>query len=332
MKNRLHPLIVAELGASHHGSFDVAKQLIIEAAQAGADAIKLQTWTAGTMCVDPHYIIEHGAWEGCLLTELYEQAYLPWEWHEELFDLARQYNMIPFSTAFDIPSVDFLETLGVDRHKVASFELTDIPLIEYMASKGKPMILSTGMATRDKITRAVAATSCTRPNTITLLKCTSAYPAMPSDADLLAMPNAWDINCSYGLSDHSKGFGVAVAATTLGACYIEKHITLSRDNGGLDDGFALEPDEFKTMATACREAADAVYSDHDRPPPSESIELRRSLYVITNAKMGDTISLDNVGTARPAKGMEPRLLNTLLGKKFSCDVERGMPLEYDLIA
>jgi pseudaminic acid synthase len=327
------PFIVAEMSANHLGHISRAHLLIEAAADAGADAIKLQTWVPGTMCVSD-YKLESGPWKGALLKNLYKMAHTPWEWHAPLFEHARERGLIPFSAAFDMASVDFLETLGVDRHKVASFELVDLPLIRYMASKGKPMILSTGMATEDELWAAIGA--CRDPATLTLLKCTSAYPADASDANLATFHGQddgvrfWD-GMRWGLSDHTLGIGVAVAAVALGATYIEKHLTLSRADGGPDAGFSAEPHEFKQMVEECRRAAQAIGVPSYGPGPGESTDLRRSLWVIKDVRAGEMLSLNiNVATARPALGLPPS--TNLAGNRASRDLKAGTPLTQECIA
>lgn len=290
------PFIVAEMSANHLGSLERAHAIVDAAADAGADAVKLQTWSPGTMCVSD-YRLDHGPWAGRLLRELYEEAFTPWEWHRPLFAHARARGMVGFSAAFDRDAVDFLETLGVDRHKVASFELVDLPLIRYMASKGKPMILSTGMAALKEVIAATDA--CQKAGVVpTLLRCTSAYPAEPSDAHLAPLSGPW------GLSDHTMGIGVACAAAALGAVMIEKHLTLSRADGGPDAGFSTEPAEFKQLVVECRRAAAARGEVRYGPGPNESTELRRSLWVRKDIAAGEPLRLgDNVCTARPALGL-----------------------------
>lgn len=316
----ISPFIVAEMSANHLGSLQRALDIVQAAADAGADAIKVQTWTPGTMCISD-YLLTHGPWAGRRLRDLYAEAFLPWEWHKPIFDAARAAGLVPFSAAFDCGAVDFLETLGVDRHKVASFELTDLPLIRYMASKGKPMILSTGMSTRDE---AIAAWRIC-PD-VTMLLCTSAYPADASDANL-ANCSGWE---RWGLSDHSMGIGVAVGATALGACMIEKHLTLNRADGGLDAGFSMEPAEFKQLVTECRRAAAAVGSVRDDPSPNESTELRRSLWVARDISEGEPLRLgDNVVTARPALGLPPS--TPLTGRRARVDLKVGTPLTQEVI-
>lgn len=324
------PFIVAELSANHLGNFRRAMALVDAAAEAGADGLKLQTWKPGTMCISD-YTLDHGPWKGRKLRSLYEEAHTPWEWHRPLFDRARKLGMIPFSAAFDRESVDFLETLEVDRHKVASFELTDTPLIEYAAGKRKPMILSSGMATRDE--RFDALDACFRGNAacdVTVLHCTSAYPAAAEDANLATMVAAR--GAKRGLSDHTLGIGVAVGAAALGAVMIEKHLTLSRLDGGPDAGFSMEPHEFKQMVVECRRAAAAIGEVKFGPGPNESTELRRSLWVTQDVKAGDVVAFGrNTGTARPALGLAPGAWISYEGAVFQRDVARGTPFLPELV-
>jgi pseudaminic acid synthase len=321
------PFIIAEMSCNHLGSLDRAIKIVQAAAWAGADAIKLQTWSPGTMCVDKSYALPKGPWAGRNLSELYEEAWTPWEWHPIIFEWARKLGMVPFSAAFDRESVDFLEGLGVDRHKVASFELTDLPLIRYMASKGKPMILSTGMATKEEIDSACDAVwDGLTPATITILKCTSAYPADVSDANLKTMGGFF----RWGLSDHTPGIGVAVAATALGATMIEKHLTLSRADGGPDAGFSMEPHEFKQMVTECRRAAAAIGTVKYGPGPNEDTSLRRSLWITQPTKKGDRLVLGvNVATARPALGLPPS--TDLTYALAARDMEPGTALTQEML-
>lgn len=328
------PFIVAEMSANHLGSLRRAHQIVAAAAAAGADAIKFQTWKRDTLCIS-EYVVEQGQWKGQALGGLYRRAWTPWAWHKDLFDHAREVGLVPFSAAFDRESVDFLETLDVDRHKVASFELTDLPLIRYMASKGKPMILSTGMATLPEIAAAMIAVETTPGHAnvggfgdITLLKCTSAYPADASDANLSTMQ---DLRGRYfGLSDHTLGIGVAIAAVALGASMIEKHLTLRRFDGGPDASFSLEPWEFEQLVTECRRAAAAIGEVKYGPGPSESTALRRSLWVARDISEGETLRLgDNVVSARPALGIHPD--SPIDGCQARRDLRAGTPLTQDQV-
>lgn len=314
------PFIVAEMSANHLGDFGRALAIVEAAAAAGADAIKLQTWTPGSMCISD-YRLDHGPWKGRLLRELYAEAWTPWEWHKPLFDRARKLGLVPFSAAFDRDAVSFLERLGVDRHKVASFELTDLPLIRYMASKGKPLILSTGMASEREINDAWRASAEARGRT--WLLCTSAYPADASDANLATLHNpCWG---AKGISDHTTGSAVAVAATAMGAVMIEKHLTLSRADGGPDSGFSMEPHEFKQMVQDCRRARAAIGQLQYGCGPNETTHLRRSLWVDKDVAAGELLLLhDNVCTARPALGLAPA--TDLTNRRASRDLRAGEPL------
>ena len=321
------PVIVAEMSANHLGSLARALEIVDAAADAGADCIKVQTWTPGRMCIDPHYKLHHGPWAGRRLADLYEQAFLPWEWHKPIFERARKRGLIPFSAAFDVAAVDFLETLGVDRHKVASFELTDLPLIRYMASKGKPMILSTGMATAEEI----AAACFEATPQVTLLKCTSAYPAPLGGMNLDVIAGWRLIGYAAGLSDHTLGHEAAVVATALGATMIEKHLTLSRSDGGPDAGFSSEPHEFKAMVTAVRNASLALGEVRYGPQPGEDTSLRRSLWVMRDIEEGESLRLgDNVVTARPALGVPPA--TPLEGRRAARFLRARTPLQAEYLA
>lgn len=321
------PFIVAEMSANHLGSLVRALKIVDAAADAGADLFKVQCWTRDTMCIDRTYTLTSGPWKGRKLFDLYREAHTPWEWLPAIFQRARDLGLIPFSAAFDRESVDFLESLGVDRHKVASFELVDLPLIRYMASKGKPMILSTGMATEDEVDSACDATDGIPARDVLLLKCTSAYPADASDANL-ATRRDWS---RWGLSDHTPGIGVACAAAALGASMIEKHLTLSRADGGPDAGFSLEPREFKQLVTECRRAAASIGKVKYGPTAGESTELRRSLWVKHPIQQGEPLELGrNVCTARPAKGLP--CSTDLAGKRARWDLAAGVPLAAEMLA
>lgn len=312
------PFIVAELSANHNGSFERAMKLVEAAAKAGADAIKLQTWLPDSMCLDHGYVLERGQWKGRRMVDLYREAFTPWDWHKPLFKRANELGMVAFSSPFDRESVDFLETLDCQIYKIASFELVDLPLIRYVASKGKPIIMSIGMASQQEASDAVhAACSCD----LTLLKCTSQYPADASEANLSTM---YDMNmrfrCDVGLSDHSHGIGVAVAASALGAAVIEKHLTLSRADGGLDASFSMEPHEFAQMVTECRRAVKAI---GQVKYGGELTELRRSLFYARELPSGHILEERDFRTARPATGLKPSQLPRLIGKRLAKAVEYG---------
>jgi pseudaminic acid synthase len=333
MSSPRSPFIVAEMSANHLGSLDKALRIVEAAKWAGADAIKVQTWSPGRMCVDRNYTLDHGPWAGRRLVELYEEAFLPWDWHRVIFAHARKQGLVPFSAAFDWEAVNFLEELGVDRHKVASFELTDLPLIRFMASKGKPMILSTGMATGWEVSDAVAAATVKPGNWshVTLVKCTSAYPAGLEDANLLLLTEWRKHAVSTGLSDHTLGHEAAVVATALGATYIEKHLTLSRNLGGPDAGFSMEPAEFRDMVQAVRRAALTLGEVKYGPTGSEDPGLRRSLWVLRDIAAGEFLRFgENVVTARPALGLPPD--TPLTGKAAARDLAAGSPLRLEDIA
>lgn len=319
------PFIVAELSCNHLGDLKRALRLVDAAAAAGADAVKVQVWSPDSMVLD-RTLPAPKPWTGTLF-DLYREAWTPWDWLPELFERARGHGFVPFGAAFDVESVDYLETMGVDRHKVASFELTDLPLIRYMASKGKPMILSTGMAEIEEIAAAVEE-AC---SPLTLLKCTSAYPAHASDANLAAMISLSNWTNLIGISDHSLGIGVAVASSALGATYIEKHLTLSRSDGGPDAAFSMEPAEFAQMVNECRRAAAAIGEVKYGPGPHESTAMRRSLWVCADISPGEPLILGrNVRTARPALGLPPSF--DLSNKLASQALRANTPLTAECIA
>lgn len=324
------PFIVAEMSANHNGSLNRALEIVEAAADAGADAIKVQTWSSGTMCIDRNHVIERGAWAGRKLVDLYEQAWLPWEWHHTIFRHARLRGLVPFSAAFDRQAVDFLEELRVDRHKVASFELTDLPLIRYMASKGKPMILSTGMASTDEVTDAMLATE---ECPVTLLKCTSAYPAPAESMNLDVLWGWRHAGFGSGLSDHTHGHEAAMLATALGATMIEKHLTLSRADGGLDAAFSLEPEEFKDMVQAVKRAAAMMGEARYGPTEGEEVGLRRSLWVAKDTCTGGFLVLgDNLVTARPGLGLPPAVADQGKVLRARRPLFAGQPLRQEDVA
>ena len=325
--------IIAEMSANHNQDFDEAVKIVKAAKECGADAIKLQTYTADTITIDSTedcFRIKGGTlWDGVTLYELYKQAYAPWDWQPELKKIADEIGLILFSTPFDNTAVDFLEEMDVPAHKVASFELVDISLIEYIASKGKPMIMSTGMATRSEISDAVDAARGAGCKDLALLKCTSAYPASPTEMNLRTIPDlASSFGVVAGLSDHTLGNESALASVALGASIIEKHFTLSRSKKGPDSAFSIEPGEFKAMVDAVRtvEAAlgDVIYEPTEGEAKSRI--FRRSLFVVRDMKAGETFTLENVRSIRPGYGMAPKHLPEVLGKRASRDIKRGTPL------
>lgn len=326
------PFIVAELSANHLGSLNRALAIADAAADAGADALKLQTWSPDTMCIDSSFILSSGPWKGLRLFDLYRDAWLPWEWHKPIFERCAERGIECFSAPFDRASVDFLETLGVQRFKIASFELVDLDLISYVASKGKPMILSTGMASVLEI--AAARNAAGAAPWVTLLKCTSAYPAGASDANLASIHygNNHSIRGDYGLSDHTLGIGVAVAAAALGATMIEKHLTLSRADGGPDAGFSMEPAEFAQLVTECRRAAASIGTVQYGCGPSETTELRRSLWFKRDVAAGHMVTEDDICTARPALGLDPIRKQSVVGAKLGRSVKAGTPVTWESLS
>ena len=331
--------IVAELSANHNQNFDHAGRIIHSAKDAGADAVKLQTYTADTITIssDKEYFRIKGGtlWDGRNLHELYRQAFTPWEWQPKLKKIADDLGLQLFSSAFDDSAVDFLEQMKVPAHKVASFELVDIGLIQKMARTGKPLIMSTGMASAEEIAEAVTAARAAGASQIALLKCTSAYPATPEEANLATIPElARRFECPAGLSDHTMGIAVPVAAVALGACIIEKHLCLRRADGGPDGAFSLEPEEFKAMVDAVRTAEKALGSPQFAPGERESnsLRFRRSLFVVEDVKQGELFTQKNVRSIRPFDGLHPRHLNEVLGRRAASDIERGTPLSWNLVA
>jgi pseudaminic acid synthase len=329
--------IVAELSANHNHDIETAKKTIYAAGQAGADAVKLQTYTADTLTIDSakdYFKIKGGLWNGKSLYELYQEAHTPWEWHGELFDYAHSLGLEIFSTPFDRTSVDFLEKLEVPIYKIASFEIQDIPLIEYVALKGKPMIMSTGIATLEDVELALSTCRKAGNDQITLLKCTSAYPAPLEEANLLTIPDMREkFGIEVGLSDHTIGSSSAIAAVALGANIVEKHFILDRKQGGPDSSFSIEPAEFKEMVQSIREVEQALgtVSYELSEKVKQNKIFARSLFVVKDVKAGDTISQKNVRSIRPGYGLHPKYYTTIMGKQFIKDVEMGTPLDWIMI-
>ena len=337
---RNHPTyLVAEMSANHLQDFDRAAEIVHAAHEAGADAVKLQTYTADTLTIDsdrkPFIIGSSSPWEGRRLHELYQEAATPWEWQPKLKEIAEGLGLDLFSTPFDATAVDFLEEMGVPAYKIASFEIVDLDLIRRVAETGKPLILSTGMATIEEIEEAVSAARQTGNDQLVILKCTSAYPAPPEEMHLLAIPElerAFQV--PVGLSDHTLGIAVPVAAVVLGARLIEKHLTLSRDDPGPDSSFSLEPHEFRQMAEAVRAAERALGRAEFGAGELESSSraFRRSLFVVQDVAAGEAFTADNVRSIRPADGLAPKHLTAVLGRRAARKVSRGTPLSWDLIA
>lgn len=329
--------VIAEMSCNHHGRYDEAERIVRAAKDAGADAIKLQTYTPDTMTLDseqPHFTIQDTIWKGRKLYELYREAMTPWEWHAPLKKLADSLGLDLFSSPFDATAVDFLEDLGVPVYKVASFENGDIPLLKKIAATGKPVIMSTGMATLDEIREGVDALAKNGGGPLALLKCASAYPAPPEAMNIRAIPAlAREFGLPVGLSDHTLGHAAAVAAIGLGACIFEKHLTISRAAGGPDAAFSMEPAEFKAMVDAIRSAERALGGGEVGPAPHEvpSRAFRRSLFVVKDVKAGEALSAENVRCIRPGHGLHPRHLDEVLGRKAARPIARGTPLDWDLL-
>ncbi len=330
--------IIAELSANHGHDINIAKETIKAAKEVGADAIKLQTYTADTLtinCDNDYFKLNNNTiWDGITLYALYEQAYTPWEWQKELKEYAESLGLICFSSPFDKSAVDFLEKLEVPAYKVASFEITDIPLIEYMASKGKPILISTGMATLADIEEAVNVCRKVGNNQIILLKCTSSYPAKIEEANLKTIQNLKDtFGVEVGLSDHTLGITVPVVSIALGAKVIEKHFILDKNIGGPDASFSLDRNEFKQMVDAVREAEKAIgIVDYDLSEKKEQNKIfARSLFIVKDIKKGEMFSEENIRSIRPGYGLHPRYYGQVIGVKAVCDCKKGTPLEWNLM-
>lgn len=328
--------IIAEMSANHAGDIEVAKRIIRAAKESGADCVKLQTYTADTLTIDcdnPYFQIGDGTWQGENLYQLYQKAYTPWEWQKELKEEADRIGIHIFSTPFDNSSVDFLESIGMEFYKVASFEIVDIPLIRYIASKGKPIILSTGMASLGEIEEAVTAIREEGNSQIALLKCSSAYPAISDEMNLKTLVNMAEVfQVPTGLSDHSMGSIGAVTAVALGAKIIEKHFCISREIDNPDASFSMEPEEFKKMVEEIRSAEKAIGQVKYGITSQEkkNVKFRRSLFVVEDIKEGECLTKDNVRSIRPGYGLPPKHYKDVLGKKAIKNIKRGTPLSYDL--
>lgn len=329
--------IIAELSANHKGNIKTAIETIKAAKRAGANCIKLQTYRADTMTIDSEkddFLIKETIWDGKNLYELYQEAYTPWEWHEELFKVAKEEGLVCFSSPFDKTAVDFLERLNVPAYKIASFEITDIPLIEYVASKGKPIIISTGIANIEDIELAIEACKRNGNSNIALLKCTSSYPAPIKEANLSMIKDlAERFNVISGLSDHTMGSTVPIVATALGAKIIEKHFIIDRSIGGPDASFSMNEQEFTEMVKAIREAENAIgkvdYKLTEKQKKGR--DFSRSLYVVEEIKKGEIITDKNVRSIRPGFGLHPKFLPELLGKKFNQNIQKGTRMSLDYI-
>lgn len=330
--------IIAEISANHNQDFNQAAELIRAAKGCGADAVKLQTYTPDTLtinCSRPEFRAGGGTlWDGKVLYDLYTEAYMPWEWQPKLKVAAEELGLDFFSTPYDASSLDFLEEMGVPVHKLASFELVDLPLIEKMAATGKPLIISTGMATLSEIEEAVQTARRAGAEQMVLLKCNSAYPAPYEEMNLKTIPHLAEVfGVPVGLSDHTLGIAAPVAAVALGACVVEKHFTMSRSVPGPDSAFSLEPHEFREMVEAVRAAEKALGRVHYgvNEKESRSRVFRRSLFVVEDMKAGEEFTDKNVRSIRPGYGLHTRHLKEVLGRRASCDIERGTPLGWELI-
>jgi len=333
------PFIIAEMSGNHNQSLERALHLVELAAEAGVDAVKLQTYTADTITLDVHtneFFIsnEKDLWKGQSLYQLYKQAYTPWEWHKEIFDKCKELGLLAFSSPFDESAVDFLESLDVPAYKIASFENVDIPLIKKVAKTGKPIIISTGMASAAELDEAVRAVRNEGNNQLILLKCTSTYPASPENSNLATIPHMKTLfNTEIGLSDHTMGIGVSVAAVTLGATVIEKHFTTSRAEGGVDSVFSMEPLELKQLVEETKRAWQSIGQIQYGPTEAEkpSVNNRRSLYVGEDMKAGDVFTEQNLRNVRPGLGLETKYYDLILGKKIKSDAAKGTALSWELL-
>ena len=339
MSKALSPMFIAEISANHLGNFERAQKLVLAAIKAGATAVKFQTYTAATMTLDleiPEFRVsdDHPLWGGEKLFTLFEEAHTPWEWHAALFEVCKKHKVIPFSSPFDATAVDFLEDLNAPMYKIASMETGDIPLIRKVAETGKPLIISTGATEWEEIEDVVATVHNAGNKDLTLLVCTSSYPSDPVDAHLNRMVTLRNyFGVKVGLSDHTLGIGVSIAAIALGATAIEKHLTLRRTDGGPDGAFSMEPEEFamlvKEGASASQSLGNAAWSMQDSE--KESRRWRRSLYVVKDVIAGDAVTLENVRAIRPGGGCPPKLLDAMLGKKFKSSQSVGTPMRLELI-
>lgn len=334
------PFIIAEMSGNHNQSLERALEIVDAAAKTGAHALKLQTYTPDTMTLDLderefHINDPNSLWSGTSLYKLYDEAYTPWEWHKPIFDHARKLGLIPFSTPFDESAVDFLETLEVPAYKIASFENTDLPLIRRAAATGKPLIISTGMATVAELDETVRAAHEAGCNDIILLKCTSTYPANAANANILTIPHLRKLfDCEVGLSDHTLGIGVSVASVALGATVIEKHFTLNRADGGVDSAFSMEPQEMQALVIETERAWQALgkVSYGTTVAEQASLKFRRSLYVCKDTAADEAFTTENVRAIRPGMGLAPKHLDTVLGRKAKVALAKGTALTWDLLS
>ena len=331
------PYVVAEISANHNGSLERALQLLETAVECGADAVKLQTYRPDTITINSNaeeFQIHKGLWAGKNLYELYEWAQMPWEWHEPLFARGRELGITVFSSPFDYSAVDFLEKLNAPAYKIASFEIVDLPLIRYVVATGKPLIISTGASTEEEIQEAVTAACDAGCRELVLLHCVSSYPASATDYNIRTIPDMKQrFKIPAGLSDHTLDNATAVAATALGACMIEKHFTLSRNDGGPDDSFSLEPGDLKALCRDVKTAWGALGEANYGLQPSEenAVNFRRSLYVVKDMKAGDVFTEENVRSIRPGYGLPPKYLNEVIGKTAAHSIPHGTPVDKSMI-
>ena len=333
------PFVIAEMSGNHNQSLERALQIVAAAANTGAAAVKIQTYTPDTMTLDLdegefHISDPNSLWAGTSLYKLYGEAYTPWDWHKAIFDHARKLGMVAFSTPFDETAVEFLESLDAPAYKIASFENTDIPLIRRVAATGKPMIVSTGMASIAELGESVNAAREAGCRDLVLLKCTSTYPASPENTNIRTIPHLREMfDCEVGISDHTMGTGVSVASVALGATVIEKHFTLSRSDGGVDSAFSMEPDEMRSLVLDSERAWQALGTVSYGPTAAErkSLGFRRSLYVTKDMKAGEQFTKHNLRAIRPGNGLQPKYYAQVLGRKVRVDVKRGTPVSWDLL-
>nr|WP_263326540.1 pseudaminic acid synthase [Neobacillus sp. Marseille-Q6967] len=332
------PFIIAEMSGNHNQSLQRALEIVEAAAKSGVHALKLQTYTADTLTLNldtKDFRIEdkESLWNGNNLYQLYQQAYTPWEWHEPIYQRCRQLGLIPFSTPFDETAVDFLEQLNTPIYKIASFENNHIPLLKKVASTGKPMIISTGMASLHEIDEAVRTVRDAGCKDLILLKCTSTYPATPENTNILTIRDMKErFNCQVGLSDHTMGIGVSIASVALGATVVEKHFTISRADGGVDSAFSMEPDEMRALAAETKKAWQALGDVYYGPTESEkeSMKFKRSIYITKDLKAGDTLTHDNLRIIRPGYGLAPKYFEQLLGETVRKNIKAGTPADWTI--
>ncbi len=333
------PFVIAEMSGNHNQSLNRALQIVDAAADCGAHALKIQTYTADTMTIDVknrEFFIDNpnSLWKGRSLHELYQEAHTPWEWHASIFERCKKRGMIGFSTPFDASAVDFLESLGVELYKLASFENTDLPLVRKIAATGKPLIASTGMASISELDDLVKAARQAGCKQLVLLKCTSTYPAEPCGSNIATIPHLRDLfQVQVGLSDHTPGIGVAVASVALGATVVEKHFTLARSEGGVDSAFSIEPPELKQLVIETKRAWQGMgkISYGASEAEKSSMVFRRSVYIVNDLKAGDILTKENLRVIRPGYGLPPKFYETLLGRKIGKDVARGTAMSWDLL-